>query len=233
MEFGRRVPTDFVHIEKYGIALVQPETVEHVEKILKLPTQYRVRYDQGQEGACVGFGSSWSQSIRNNMFYDARWLYQQAQLVDEWAETPPEEGTSVRAAYDVLRDIGHRRLLRGKSLPPVREYGIIANRWATSVDEMRTAIANDNPVTIGVNWYRDFSNPTHVGYHNDWIGRNIYRLGPLDGGHCVCVYGASDKRQAFKLVNNWGPSYPLVWIPYDTMQLLLNQYGEATIITDY
>ena len=61
----------------------------------------------------------------------------------------------------------------------------------------------------------------------------LFRSGPLDGGHCVCIYGASDERQAFKFVNNWGMGYPLTWIPYETMQLLLNQYGEATLITDY
>ena len=38
-----------------------------------------------------------------------------------------------------------------------------------------------------------------------------------------------------KLTNSWGRGYPLVWVPYDTLQRLLDgiQYpGEATIITD-
>lgn len=30
-------------------------------------------------------------------------------------------------------------------------------------------------------------------------------LGGIRGGHCVCVYGASDRRQAVKFVNNWEP----------------------------
>lgn len=99
-------------------------------------------YDQGREGACVGFGASRMMSLLNRHRYDARWLYQQAQLVDEWPDTPPEEGTSVRAGLDILRRVGHRRV-RG-FLRPVAEPnptdGIAANRWATSMDDVLTTL---------------------------------------------------------------------------------------------
>jgi hypothetical protein len=93
-------------------------------------------YDQGSEGACVGFGCSRAMSLLNRRRYDARWLYRQAQLVDEWSDTPPEEGTSVRAGLDVLRGQGLPRV-RGLRVwePDVRE-GIAANRWATDIDDV-------------------------------------------------------------------------------------------------
>jgi hypothetical protein len=50
-------------------------------------------YDQGTEGACVGFSCSRMMSLLNRARYAGRWLYREAQIVDEWAETPPEEGT--------------------------------------------------------------------------------------------------------------------------------------------
>ena len=233
-ELGRRVPTDTKHLDKYKYKMVEPRTIDRVERTLKLPYQYRPRYDQGQEGACVGFAASWSQSILNRQFYDARWLYIQAQLVDEWHDTPPEEGTSVRAAYDILRDVGHKRLSGiYKPKGPELIHGISANRWAFSVDELRTAIATGNPVTIGVNWYQDFDRPVDFGgLYNTWIGRDPKNLGRIRGGHAVCLYGASDKRQAFRMINNWGMEYPLVWIPYATMQRLLDEWGEAAIATD-
>src|SRR3954453_10392858 len=63
-------------------------------------------YNQGQEGACVGFGISRLASQLNRKRYDGFWLYHEAQKVDEY---PGEdyEGTSVRAGLDVLRTRGH------------------------------------------------------------------------------------------------------------------------------
>ena len=67
----------------------------------------------------------------------------------------------------------------------------------------------------------------------EWfIGRDRDNLGRMRGGHAVCLYGASDRRQAVKIVNSWGMAYPLVWLGYETLQRLLNEYGEATIVTD-
>lgn len=224
---GRFEPTDWEHVEKYPFQLV--EAVAKVEKTLALPYQYRTKYDQGREGACVGFGSSWVMSIFNREFYDARWLYHEAQLIDEWGDTPPQEGTSVRAALDVLRKVGHRQIVRGKTLDPDLSNGVLENRWARTIDEMRTAISEGKPCSIGVNWYANFDKPVAKG-RESWIGEGD--LGRIRGGHCVCVYGASDRRQAFKIVNNWGLGYPLVYMPYATMQRLLNENGEATLITD-
>ncbi len=65
-----------------------------VNKVLDLPYQYRKYYDQGEQGACVGFGYSWMMSILNRRRYDPFWLYNEAQLIDPWDDTPPESGTS-------------------------------------------------------------------------------------------------------------------------------------------
>ena len=237
-DLGRRIPTDWQHVQKYGIRAALPVTPLVVEDSLKIPYGFRRYYDQGTEGACVGFGCSWAmstlnlqKSYRNNFpKYDANWLYRAAQLVDDWEETPPEEGTSVRAAMDVLRDQGHRVRRYRKLWPADPAHGIQTNRWATHVDEMRAAIEVGIPVVIGINWYQNFDTPRQRWNGEWWIGEG--NLGSLRGGHCVCVYGASDERQAFRIVNNWGMSYPLVWMPYDTMQRMLNEYGEAAIITD-
>jgi hypothetical protein len=91
-------------------------------------------YDQGNEGACVGFGVSRLASFLNSKLYDARWLYHEAQKVDEW---PGEDydGTSVRAGLDVLRTRGHRVYDGGKVRPERAAEGIAANRWITSIDD--------------------------------------------------------------------------------------------------
>jgi hypothetical protein len=233
-ELGRRIPTDWTHVERYGLMGAAAVTPEHVERLLPLPYGLRRFYDQGDEGACVGYGWSWAMSILNGepghvVKYDAGWLYHAAQLADDWPETPPEDGTSVRAGGDVLRLQGAVRMLRGKDQAVNLQDGIAADRWATSVDQMRACILAGLPVVIGVNWYHNFDTPVPVG-RETWIGRGD--LGSIRGGHCVCLYGASDRRQAFRLVNNWGISYPLVWLPYDVMQRLIGEDGEVAVIVD-
>lgn len=229
------------------MAAVLPQTVATVNKSLVLP-YFHWDWDQGAEGACVGFGTSMMMSVLNRRQaklagekpithrYNPWWLWDRAKERDPWADTNPgdDNGTSVDAACQALHELGHVRILRGKELPPDPAEGIDAYRWATTVDEMRTCISENKPISIGVDWFENFDEPEEVVYANKpeyWIGRST-NLGRLRGGHCVCVYGASDRRQAFRIKNSWGRSFPLVWLPYQTMQVLLDDWGEACIITD-
>lgn len=242
---GRREPTDWEHVEKYPVRalLADPKSAMAVapwgsEHALGLPWWWET-HDQGQEGACVGFGCSAMMSVTNHRQrllttgrdvtyrYESRWLYHEAQEIDEW---PGEdyEGTSVRAGCEVLRAQGHRRVQR-MTAEPNPSHGIAAYRWATTVHEIRSAIYSEAAVAIGVNWYSNFDNPTtHDG--ELWIGRGS--LGSIRGGHCVAMYRYSDRREAFRLMNSWGAEYPPVWLPYATMQRLLDESGEAALITD-
>jgi hypothetical protein len=227
---GRLPPSDYEHVEKYPLRAIMPRTVETVERTLALPTQYRDNYDQGREGACVGFSCSWAMSILNRRFYAAQWLYEEARRRDEW---PGEayDGTSVRAGLDVLRETGHRRIYRGQTRDTNYADGIEAFRWAQSVDEVRGAIAAGSPVVLGVDWFSAFNHPERRG-REYWMPEPS---GRVVGGHAICCYGASDRRQAVRLVNTWGFAYPLVWVPYMLLERLLAgfQYpGEAAVITD-
>ncbi len=224
---------DVDHLEKYPIRQLLPATVATVERTLALPYRYRAKYDQGAEGACVGFASSWMMSILNRRFYDARWLYKEAQKIDEW-EGESYSGTSVRAGMEMLRSVGHKYLHKHKhEHAPMLEDGIHEYRWASTVDEVRTCLAAGVPVTLGIDWMSTFDNPKKKSDGSRWIGEGD--LGTVRGGHAICCYGASDRRQACKLTNSWGKSWPLVWLPYATLQRLLDgiQYqGEAAIVTD-
>lgn len=229
---GRRPlpPGDDRHLQKYGLRLILPDAVETVERTLALPYAYRARMDQQAQGACVGFAWSWAMSILNRQFYDAQWLYREAQCVDEWPGTD-YSGTSVRAGGDVLRAQGHRRIYYGPR-PVEGANGIAAFHWARTVDEVRTAIAAGSPVVLGIDWMDDFDIPIQRG-NEWWIGRG--HLGRVRGGHAICCYGASDRRQAVRLVNSWGRSFPTVLLPYDTLQRLLDGItypGEAATIID-
>jgi hypothetical protein len=99
------------------------------------PDQWWEFYDQGTEGACVGFGISRLTSQLNRKLYDGFWLYREAKKVDQ---RPGEdyEGTWVRAGLDVLRTRGHCVVADGETRPEARAEGIKANRWARSIDDV-------------------------------------------------------------------------------------------------
>jgi hypothetical protein len=240
---GRRTPTDWTHVDKYPLAALaaseQPAAapvvlgvnwyrgfdtpeqdssgrwwigLDHtnlgplrgghcvcVKSRKRDPATWWRFYDQGREGACVGFGASRAMSLLNRRRYYARWLWDKAKLLDEWPDTRPgdDNGTSVRAAMDVLRTLGHVRWTDECARDPdvaardaragISTEGIDANRWATTVNEILQAI--------------DLS--------------IAYRLG------------------AVPILNSWGVSFPhLTWMPLDTLQRLLDEDGEAALITD-
>lgn len=101
--------------------------------------KWYIFYDQGQEGACVGFSLSRAMSWLNRKSYDGFWLYHEAQKIDEW-EGENYEGTSVRAACNVLKTVGHSRVYDGRTLNPSEQHGIQAYRWATDINDVLNVV---------------------------------------------------------------------------------------------
>jgi hypothetical protein len=148
-------------------------------------------YDQGKEGACVGFGCSRMMSLLNRKRYDARWLWDWAKSTDEWPETKPgdDEGTSVRAACDVLRSRGHvpwkdsyakRNYEQRDKEEPGAGEGIAANRWARTVDQVHGVLkspADDRAGAVRIlnSWGRGYP-------HRVWMpDETLQRLIDEDG----------------------------------------------------
>lgn len=225
---GRLEPTTDKHIRKYPFSAHTEQTVAYVNYKWRLPA-WHSQWDQGSEGACVGFGTSFMMSLLNKKRYDPWWLWREARLADWWDgndDMSIDEGTWVEAACQVLLEKGH---VRHQEREPDYAEGINVYRWARTVDEMRTAVYLKIPISIGVNWYQNFDSPKWVGSRR-WIGRGD--LGRVRGGHCVCIVGANDNIEAFRIKNSWGKDYPTCWIPYPTMQRLLDEWGEACLVTD-
>lgn len=117
-------------------------------------------YDQGNEGACVGFGCSRMMSLLNRKRYDARWLWDVAKTGDEWPDTNPgdDNGTSVHAAAAVLQQRGHvawRKGYAGRDYrhrdteTPDAADGIAAYRWATSAQQVLDVLRNPTGTRLG------------------------------------------------------------------------------------
>jgi hypothetical protein len=121
-------------------------------------------YNQGSEGACVGFGISRLTSQLNRKLYDGFWLYHEAQKIDEW---PGEDydGTSVRAALDILRKVGHCvKEGVGPTATAVLGEGIAANRWARGVDDVLSILGYDGLDYVDVlnSWGRGYPHLTRM-----------------------------------------------------------------------
>ena len=124
-------------------------------------------YDQGQEGACVGFAASRAMSWTDRARFDARKLYREAQLLDPWPETPPEEGTSVSASIDVLRTRGHWRTWGNHTYDADPKYGVSVNRWARSMEDVYAVLKSPRLEAQGVvafanSWGRAYPKLTYM-----------------------------------------------------------------------
>lgn len=119
----------------------------------------RVFYNQLAERACVGFAKSRALSVLHpGTLFDARWLYDQARAQEG---RPTGEGSTVRAADEVLKTLGHRRQTGetvctrdvGDGLVDL-SYGIAAYRWATTVEEVCRTLARPGAQAVPLmnNW---------------------------------------------------------------------------------
>lgn len=179
---------------------------------LLTPTRARRRWrsrwyaDQGATPHCVGYAAArWLECDPLCQFLDPDGIYDIALNYDEW-EGNEDEGTSVRAAFKVLKLVGH-----------APQY-----HWATSIDQVVGWILERGPMVLGVNWYRGMSAPDEEGV--------IVPRGPLDGGHAILADGVDVPRELIWLNNSWGPDWGLdgrAAIHFDHVARLLREDGEA------
>jgi hypothetical protein len=97
-------------------------------------------YDQGNEGACVGFAVARMMSLLNRKRYSGQRLYEEARRMDEW-DGEDYSGTSVRAGCDVARKLGMWPVRAGTMTGPIAADGIAENRWAMSVEDIAACLS--------------------------------------------------------------------------------------------
>jgi len=230
-KFGRLEPKDRQYEIKYGIRTLNLETVRSAEVLLPITDVIRNTYNQKESNACVGYSASIMQSMKNTkQLYDATWLYNQSKLYDGDPRTVIEvdEGAYIWAAMFVLNHFGHKKL--SETEPHIND-GILSYYWGSTIDDIRTSMKlYRKPVVLGIPWYEEFMTPKKYKAEY-WIGKNS-NLGRSLGGHAICVSGVSDSKQAVQLSNSWGLDYPLVWLPFSTLERLMTEGGEMCIVTD-
>lgn len=148
----------------------------------------RVWLDQGQEGACTGFGAehvlaSSPYPVETDASMAQR-VYYMARERDEW---PGEdyEGSSVNGAMHAERDLGR----------------IDAWYWARTTQEARHGLSYHGAGEAGTNWYTGMFNTDADGF--------IHTTGQVEGGHAYCVggYGWLNGGRYYTIDNSWGPGW--------------------------
>lgn len=176
------------------------------------------RYDQGQEGACVGFGIGHELAARpsevqglSNQYLRTS-IYWEAQKIDQWpggeypGASPRYGGTSVLAGVKIAQKLGY-----------FESY-----RWTFNLNDLILGVGYHGPAVLGLAWYESMFSPDPYGY--------IYVSGQVAGGHSICCRGVDVINKRFLLRNSWGINWGMsgdCYLRFEDMERLLAERGEA------
>ncbi len=239
---GRVSPPDFEHVDRYPLRahpVGVPEPVGPVEEAIPVSLSRRRAYNQASYSACVGFSKGYITSHTEGGLIDALALWNRAKELDgiPWTNPGDNEGTTLRAGYEARRHEGVRRLVwdrkqrRYVSTEPDPATKLQSYWWATTVAEIRAAVAAGFIVQLGINWYRGDSNPIEKD-GAAWVNPS---RGSLQGGHAIDIRRVSDRLEAFGMVQTWGLNYGdngYVLIPMREVEQRLAEDGEAGVVLD-
>ena len=147
------------------------------------------------------------------------------------------QGLYIQDALQCLAEVGH---VNEKDLPyrddpnyiiePVATELIKTDhkikgfvRVPTDVYHIKAALVAHGPVVIGANWGENWEETDARGFLSADPGAVL-------GGHCTCIVGYSDKKQAFRVRNSWGKAWGdkgYCWLPYSAVLQITDAYTVA------
>lgn len=187
------------------------------------------RLDQGDEGACVGFGITHELAaspvpVRGlDAAFAREAIYWAAQKIDPWAggaypgASPQYEGTSVLAGMQAAQSLGY-----------FAEY-----RWAFGIDDVLRAVSHAGPVVMGTVWREGMFEPRPSGL--------LTVEDSVAGGHCWLLRGLILKPRlrgerltepVVRCRNSWGAGWGAAgdfFLRVSDLEALLADDGEAAV----
>ena len=125
--------------------------------------------------------------------FDENWLYQRCKDIDDIVG----DGTDVRSAMRVLKNVGCKALNRPESMAhfKIRAYYAVPR----GVEAWKTALVQYGPIVLGSEWFNSWFRP-----RNGIIDRGT---GGIAGGHATLLWGWDDDAipgGAWYVRNSWG-----------------------------
>ncbi len=195
--------------------------------------------NQGNQGSCVGWAvayalKSYQEKIEmgwtfsKETIFSPAWIYNQLNGgVDQGCypmdalELVVQKGA---ATWDMMpyddkdyRSQPSSDIIQKAALFKAKEY-----RRVRGTNQIKAALANRNPVLIGITVYSNLFNlKGENSVYNSTSGKN-------EGGHAVVIVGYNDNKfgGAFKIINSWGIDWGdngYFWIPYDKIGDFLSE----------
>lgn len=193
--------------------------------------------DQGDQGSCV----AWSVGYALRSYYDHQRtqtsfagpasVFSPAFIYNQLTDTPDDcqDGLNMAQALALMKQQGVPSLadfpydpkscrrkpdsgtLQQAAPHTIISYQVVGQNGAIHADDVKGQLAAGNPVPVGLD-----VNPKAI---SALRGTEIYdRDNQGDtGGHAVVITGYDDRRQAFKFINSWGPTWAdhgFGWISY-------------------
>jgi hypothetical protein len=178
-------------------------------------------FDQGREGACVGFALGHELAARPSEVggldfnFLKKNIYWEAQKIDYWeggsypGASPYYEGTSVLAGIKIVKNLNY-----------IKEY-----RWAFNIDDVLYGIGHNGPAVLGIPWFYDMYFPDINGF--------ITPTGQMVGGHAILARAINIRKGYVTLRNSWGKNWGNngdCYISFENLESLLKNQGEAAFL---
>ena len=213
---------------------------QYKARAIKVPSSFKSANigavkDQGQLGSCTGHGGTTATEIVSKkegktIVLSPMYLYWFTRFLE--GTTSTDAGAEVRDVFKAGKQFGiapetaWSYLIRQFKTRPSKTACLAAlvfkdlqyEAVAQDINIIKNAIVTNENVIIGFDVYDNF-------FDIGMDGTMPAPAGNLAGGHCVCIYGYDDVRNAVLCRNSWGDAWGQngdFWMPYS---YLLSQHA--------
>ena len=201
--------------------------------------------DQGDEGTCVSFACAAGMKEYQELLdykklveLSPRFVYSECKKIDGM---PQEEGTTIRAAMQVLEGKGvcqekfwpyqpHQKDKPKKGAADnAKKFCVMTYARILNFDELRLSLASKGPCVIGVEVFEGMMK-TKTGIV-PMPKKNETAL----GGHAICPVGYDDKKKVIKFKNSWSDQWGQKgygFLPYDYIERYMMDAWSSVDIED-
>ena len=207
-------------------------------------TVYPTSGDQGGQGSCVGWATTYALKSTVEMVgsgggrYDDNTLFSPAFTYNQ-INGGEDAGSVIGDAFMLLYEVGALPLAdfpysdRDYTTQPTTEQLAKASQYRIKdfyciegINEIKQAIYENYGVVVGINVYDSFYYIEDTSYvYQDYFGEFL-------GGHAICLVGYDDNLQAFKFINSWGDDWMLGGYAYVSYQFAIDRTAAYCIVPD-